>query len=216
MVCYVNNDSFVAEKSFDGMRKHLAQDFDLIYVLELGGNVRKNPTLSGTTHNVFGIQVGVSINLFIRLPKRDRGKRRGENPLPRRAGRLAAGAEIRLSRQGRLDRRREMADASARTQKHNWLTNKNDGEFAGFMPIGSKEYKARSNLGLPAIFRDYSLGVSTNRDSVVYDFDAERLAKRVEQFADDYNAELDRWRKKAKPPKDQKQLAQYVDDFVQL
>ena len=70
VVCYVNNDSFVAEKTFDGMRKHLAQDFDLIYVLELGGNVRKNPTLSGTTHNVFGIQVGVSINLFIRLPKR--------------------------------------------------------------------------------------------------------------------------------------------------
>ena len=70
VVCYVNNDSFVAEKTFDGMRKHLAQDFDVIYVLELGGNVRKNPTLSGTTHNVFGIQVGVSINLFIRLPRR--------------------------------------------------------------------------------------------------------------------------------------------------
>ncbi len=39
VVCYVNNDSFIAEKSFDGMRKHLVQDFDLIYVLELGGNV---------------------------------------------------------------------------------------------------------------------------------------------------------------------------------
>src|SRR5208282_5128292 len=33
VVCYVNNDSFVAEKSFDGMRKHLAEDFDIIYVL---------------------------------------------------------------------------------------------------------------------------------------------------------------------------------------
>ena len=76
VVCYVNNDSFIAEKSFDGMRKHLAEDFDLIYVLELGGNVRKNPTLSGTTHNVFGIQVGVSINLFIRLPKKAGAKRR--------------------------------------------------------------------------------------------------------------------------------------------
>src|SRR5205085_305160 len=67
VVCYVNNDSFVAEKTFDGMRKHLARDFDVIYVLDLGGNVRKNPTLSGTTHNVFGIQVGVSINLFVRF-----------------------------------------------------------------------------------------------------------------------------------------------------
>ena len=75
IVCYVNNDSFVTEKSFDGMRKHLARDFDLIYVLGLGGNVRKNPKLSGTTHNVFGIQVGVSINLFIRLPN-DTGRNR--------------------------------------------------------------------------------------------------------------------------------------------
>ena len=48
------------------MRKHLADDFDAIYILDLGGNVRKNPKLSGTTHNVFGIQVGVSINFFVK------------------------------------------------------------------------------------------------------------------------------------------------------
>ncbi|MDD5139930.1 MAG: N-6 DNA methylase [Verrucomicrobiales bacterium] len=69
IVCFVNNNSFVTEKTFDGMRKELGKDFDLIYVLDLGGNVRKNPKLSGTTHNVFGIQVGVSINLFVRKPK---------------------------------------------------------------------------------------------------------------------------------------------------
>jgi hypothetical protein len=34
--------------------------------LDLGGNVRKNTKLSGTTHNVFGIQVGVSINFFVK------------------------------------------------------------------------------------------------------------------------------------------------------
>ena len=48
------------------MRKHLADDFDAIYVLDLGGSVRKNPKLSGTTHNVFGIQVGVSINFLVK------------------------------------------------------------------------------------------------------------------------------------------------------
>ena len=52
------------------MRKHLAQDFDAIYVLDLGGNVRKNPKLSGTTHNVFGIQVGVSITFLVRHEKK--------------------------------------------------------------------------------------------------------------------------------------------------
>jgi len=59
---------------------------------------------------------------------------------------------------------------------------------------------------VPSIFRTYSLGVSTNRDAVVYDFDAKRLAARVEQFAEDYNAELNRWQKKGRP-KD-------IDNFV--
>jgi len=48
----------------------MAQDFDEIYVLDLGGDVRKNPKLSGTTHNVFGIQIGVSISFFVREKER--------------------------------------------------------------------------------------------------------------------------------------------------
>ena len=66
IVAFVTNSSFVNEITFDGMRKCLQQDFDSIYILDLGGNVRKNPKLSGTTHNVFGIQVGVSINFLVK------------------------------------------------------------------------------------------------------------------------------------------------------
>lgn len=66
IVAFVTNNSFLEQTAFDGMRQHLEKDFDAIYVLDLGGNVRKNPKLSGTTHNVFGIQVGVSINIFVR------------------------------------------------------------------------------------------------------------------------------------------------------
>ncbi len=66
VVAFVTNNSFVENLAFDGVRKNLEEDFDEIYVLDLGGNVRKNPKLSGTTHNVFGIQVGVSVNIFVR------------------------------------------------------------------------------------------------------------------------------------------------------
>ena len=66
VVAFVTNNSFFSDLAFDGMRKNLADDFDAIYILDLGGNVRKNPKLSGTTHNVFGIQVGVSINFFVK------------------------------------------------------------------------------------------------------------------------------------------------------
>lgn len=66
VVAFVTNNSHVENIAFDGMRKDLAEDFDAAYIFDLGGNVRKNPKLSGTTHNVFGIQVGVSINIFVK------------------------------------------------------------------------------------------------------------------------------------------------------
>src|SRR5579863_5470662 len=66
VVCFVSNNSFIDQIAFDGMRKHMLQDFTQIYHLDLHGNVRKNPKLSGTTHNVFGIQVGVGITIAIR------------------------------------------------------------------------------------------------------------------------------------------------------
>lgn len=69
IVCFVSNNSFVDQIAFDGMRKHLLQDFTRLYHVHLEGNVRLNPTLAGTTYNVFGIQVGVGITVAIRCAK---------------------------------------------------------------------------------------------------------------------------------------------------
>ena len=66
IVCMITNNSFVDQIAFDGMRQHLMGDFTRIYHLDLHGNVRQNPKLSGTTHNVFGIQVGVGITVAVR------------------------------------------------------------------------------------------------------------------------------------------------------
>jgi predicted helicase len=203
VVCFVNNNSFVAEKTFDGMRKELAKEFDEIYVLDLGGNVRKNPKLSGTTHNVFGIQVGVSINLFVRQPK--------SNAVGRHAT-IRYHAVARDWRKGRKYRfLEEKADIGGvkwakldPDDKGNWLTNANDGEFDAFLPIGSREAKAGTCV--PSAFRTYSLGVSTNRDVVVFDFSPESLAQRVEAFSDAYNEEVRRYEDKRGPVN--------IDDFV--
>jgi predicted helicase len=65
IVCLVTNNSFIDQIAFDGMRKHLQNDFEQIYHIDLHGNVRKNPKLSGTAHNVFGIQIGVGITIAV-------------------------------------------------------------------------------------------------------------------------------------------------------
>ena len=44
----------------------MLEDFSNVYHADLHGNVQKNPTLSGTTHNVFGIKVGVGITVAVR------------------------------------------------------------------------------------------------------------------------------------------------------
>ena len=64
VVAFVTNNSFIEGLAFDGMRKHLAADCDAIYILDLGGNARKGLKISDA--NVFGIRVGVSINLFVK------------------------------------------------------------------------------------------------------------------------------------------------------
>jgi predicted helicase len=191
VVALVTNNSFVTELSFDGMRNHLESDFDSIYVLDLHGNVRKNPKLSGTTHNVFGIQVGVSVSLLVRNRKRGKGGR----------------AKVRYLRVGELWRRAEkyrfLDDANGYSgvkwrllrpdSEHVWITEGLSTDFRGFCALARV---SESDLG---VFDTYSLGVSTNRDNVVYDFERERLLERVEQFCEDYNAEVARYQQKAKP-----------------
>ena len=41
VVAFVTNNGFLDGIAFDGMRKHLAQDFDAIYILDLGGKRAK-------------------------------------------------------------------------------------------------------------------------------------------------------------------------------
>jgi predicted helicase len=219
IVCFVNNDSFIEERTFDGMRKHLVNDFDMIYVLQLGGNVRKHPELSGTTHNVFGIQVGVSINLFIRVAGAEKGARNGRIlhhavPVDWRRGQKYDFLASTQSIQG-IKFRVLKPDT-----KHNWLTNKRDAEFDEFLPLGIG--RGTRSEGVATVFRSYSLGVSTNRDSVVYDFETTRLAGRTEDFADAYNVEVGRWKKQLQRWKsekdsilnDRRALKGRVDQFV--
>ncbi|MFN7881670.1 MAG: Eco57I restriction-modification methylase domain-containing protein, partial [bacterium] len=77
ILAFVTNRSFIESRTFDGFRKCVAEEFAEIYVMDLGGDVRANPKLSGTKHNVFGIQTGVAISFLV---KRRRAKGAPANP----------------------------------------------------------------------------------------------------------------------------------------
>lgn len=69
IIAFITNHSFIDGIAFDGMRKHLEESFDKVYIVDLGGNVRKsnNKKIS----NVFDIMVGVSINILVKKRKNE-------------------------------------------------------------------------------------------------------------------------------------------------
>ncbi len=198
IVAYVTNGSFVDDLSFDGMRAHLLADFDEIYVVDLGGNVRKNPHLSGTTHNVFGIQVGVAITFLVRTT--------GRHTPGRRAVLRYAAADPDAKKTAKYDWLEAAGDLDGLdwrilepNARHDWLTDDMTDEWDSFLPIVSKAEKASDDANETTLFDQYSPGVNSGRDPWVYDFDRERLGERVEQFVDTYNAQVVKWQRKGSP-----------------
>ncbi len=66
IIAFITNRSFINSRTFDGFRKIAASEFDHIYIVDLGGDVRANPKLSGPKHNVFAIQTGVAIMFMVK------------------------------------------------------------------------------------------------------------------------------------------------------
>jgi len=184
VLAFVTNRSWLDSRTFDGFRKTVAGEFAEVRVLDLGGDVRANPKLSGTRHNVFGIQTGVAIGFFVKKAgQRDRARifyaRRPE--LETAEEKLAVLSQARLA---------TLACEEVRPDaKSNWL-NLTHNDFESLMPIASKAVKAATReRDERAIFKLFSLGISTNRDEWLYDDDSSSLIAKVKFFAQRYAAQ---------------------------
>ncbi len=192
IVAFITNNSFLDAVAFDGMRKHLADDFDTLYSLDLGGNARKGLKVSDA--NVFGIRVGVSINLFV--------KRRGGQPQGQLSRIYYYRTDDLWNKQRKFDFLHERQHAGniewreiRPDRRHTWLTEGLHAEFETFIPLGSKEAKATKGEAVDVICKVYSLGVNTARDVLAYSFDLKLLQERVGAFIEIYNSAVDRKRR---------------------
>lgn len=75
VVGIISNHSWLDNPTFKGMRKSLMGTFDQIYVLDLHGNSKRKEKTpdGGRDENVFDIQQGVSITLFIKSTNAEPG-----------------------------------------------------------------------------------------------------------------------------------------------
>jgi predicted helicase len=195
IVAFVSNNSFVDHHAFDGMQEHLLQEFTDIFHADLHGDVKRNPKLSGTSHNVFGIQVGVGITVAVRRLSDD-GHRLHYFRVPENWRK-----EEKLAWLARTETTSKVEWKNLPSGK--WTIAGHEG-FKVFAPLGTKQARA-AEVDPETIFKAYSPGVSTARDEVVYGFDGVVLRDRVEDFCRNYNAELDRYKRSGK--------GNNVDDF---
>ena len=207
VVAFVTNNGFLDAIAFDGMRKHLGQNFTKIYHINLKGNARTSGERRRKEGgNIFDdqIRVGVGISFFIR--KADAKSERAEVWIYSIDDYLKVRDKQEILAQfgdyTNVPMKRTTIDA-----RHTWLTEGLHAEFETFIPLGTKEAKAARGEAVDAIFKIYSGGVKTNRDAWAYNFNRNTLTENMNRLIGTYNAEVDRWKRR-----EDREIN--VDDFV--
>ncbi len=186
IISFITNRSFINAVTFDGFRKIVAEEFSDIYIIDLGGDVRANPKLSGTTHNVFGIQTGVAISFMIRREERVKDEPCNIH-YARRPEMEIADDKLRYLKEISF---KEVSFKHIRpSKKNNWLKLA-DNDFEELIPLIDKDVKKGKSE--KAIFKLFSRGVASQRDDWVYDVDKEHLKTKMKYFADIYQQTLKR------------------------
>ena len=182
IIAFITNRAYIDKRQDDGFRKVATEEFSDIYILDLGSDVRRNPKISGTTHNVFGIQTGVAIGFFVR-EKAKLGEC-GIHYAHREDSEIAAD---KLAYLGKAELGGVEFEQITPDKQSNWLNQVNP-DFERLISLANRETKFAKTVDEErAMFRLHSLGVSTNRDNWVYDFDEFSLREKVLFFADTYN-----------------------------
>ena len=186
IIAFITNRAYIDARQDDGFRRVAAEEFSDIYLLDLGSDVRRNPKISGTTHNVFGIQTGVAVSFFVRDKSR-----LGECSIHyarREDAELARDklAYLRGTKLGEI----EFLDITP-DEKNIWL-NQSGSDFESLLPLANRKTKfAKTASEEQAVFGLVTNAVKSNRDDWVYDFDQACLRKKAKFFAEHYNALLD-------------------------
>jgi len=173
VLALITNRSFIDSRTFDGFRQIVAQEFNEIRIVDLGGDVRANPKLSGTKHNVFGIQTGVAISFLVKRRSAARGVKGSKGTKGEHACRIFytrrpefETAEEKLSWLGQAKLRELAAEEVRPDAKGNWI-NLTSNDFEELLPTGTKAAKKSASINPKAVFKLFPQGVKTNRDEWV-------------------------------------------------
>ena len=167
VLAFITNNSFIDGLTHRQMRKSLMEAFTDIYILDLHGSSKKQEvTPDGSKdENVFDIQQGVCISLFIKEPDKQ-GLAHVHH------------AELWGSRETKYQ-----TLSNSDISQIEWEETKPVEENYFFVPKdfeSAKEYL--KDWSLKDIFQIHQNGLKTDRDSLFFDFEKRDLEKRIKTF----------------------------------
>jgi len=169
VLAFINPHGFLDNPTFRGMRWNLLKTYDKIYTIDLHGNSKKKETApdGSPDQNVFDIQQGVSINVFVKTGKK-------------KANEL--GKVFHYDLYGKRDFKYDfLNENSIQSIDFNELPNVAP---MYFMVPKDFEVKAAYDKGfqLNDLFTVNNVGIVTSRDSFVIDEKKEVLSERIKSF----------------------------------
>jgi predicted helicase len=164
---FITNHAYLDNPTFRGMRQALMNTFTDIYILNLHGNVKKKEVSpdGSKDENVFDIQQGVAIGLFVKDPKKT-------GP-----GKVYHGDLWGL----RHEKYRTLSGTDL--SNTDWVELKPSSPFYLFVPRSEEllpEYEKYWKI--TEMFPINSVGIVTSRDHFVLDFDEISLHERIAVF----------------------------------
>lgn len=158
---------YLDNPTFRGMRWHLANTFDKIYIIDLHGNANKKEVRpdGGKDENVFDIKTGVSIILGVKKGTRKK----------------LADVFVKDIYGLRKDKYVELNNSSVDSVKWRKIEpNAPNYYFVEMHGANKKEYD--NGFSIKEVFKKYSPGIVTSRDLFIIDQSKETLERRIQDF----------------------------------
>ena len=170
VLAFINPHGFLDNPTFRGMRWHLLKTYDKIYTIDLHGNAKKKETApdGSADVNVFDIEQGVSINIFVKTGKKK----------PNELGQV-----FHYDLYGKRDLKYDfLSDNSLKSIEYNCFTPfKNSFLFKSIDETMLLKYN--EGINPISLFKVNVMGFQTHRDNFCIDENKNILTKRLYDFS---------------------------------
>ena len=205
LISFVTNANWIEANAMDGMRKTIQDEFSKIIIFNLRGNARTSGELRKKEGgNVFGEGTRTPVAITFLL-KDSKSEEKGKI--------YYYDVGDYLDKKQKLKKIENIKSIKSLFNKKNFKKiipdNENDWinqglkNYKDFISLGSKNKSDNS----VKIFKNYSSGLKTSRDSWNYNFSKESLMKNVKNSINFYNQELKRYNQSKK----NKRVIEFVD-----